>query len=250
MTRSRAISLVALLVLANLGWWAWQAWYAPPAPGSVPWRAPGAEDARPATATPGLAPVRLAGEAAADVGAAPPAPASPAPVPTPASATDVSATPPLETVAASPVCYEIGPFTALADSAAAEVDLRQRGHAPRLVYAAGVEPQRFLVRIDGLPTTADQARVLARLRAAGLGDVAGLPAERAVSLGLFSEAARAQTRLRQAAAAGFAPRIAPQYAPDAEHRLQVDLAVPSLPGTTPARALGGAWRVQPCTAVP
>lgn len=233
MTRSRAISLVALLVLANLGWWAWQAWYAPPVPGSVPWRAPGAEDARPAAATPGLAIVRLAGEPAATDGPATPPPETVA-----------------ETVAESSVCYEIGPFTALADSAAAEVDLRQRGHAPRLVYAAGVAPQRFLVRIDGLPTATDQARVLARLRAAGLGDVAGLPAERAVSLGLFSEAARAQARLRQAVAAGFAPRIVPQYAPDAEHRLQVDLAVPSPPGTTPARALGGAWRVQPCTAVP
>lgn len=245
MTRSRAISLVSLLVLANLGWWAWQAWYAPPAPGSVPWRAPGAEDARPAAATPGLAPVRLAGEPAADVGAAPPAPASPAPLPAPAATGDAPTT-----VAVSPVCYEIGPFTALADSAAAETDLRQRGYAPRLVYAAGVVPQRFLVRIDGLPTTADQARVLARLQAAGLGDVAGLPAERAVSLGLFSESARAQVRLRQAAAAGFAPRIAPQYPLDAEHRLEVDLPAPLPPGLTPARALAGSWSVQPCAVPP
>ena len=149
-------------------------------------------------------------------------------------------------MAAVPVCYEIGPFTALADSAAAESQLRQRGYAPRLVYAPGIEPQRFLVRIDGLPTPADQARVLVRLRAAGLADVAGLPAERAVSLGLFSEATRAQARLRQAVAAGFAPRIAPQYPPDAVHRLQVELSGPLPPGLTPARALGGAWSVQPC----
>lgn len=245
MTRSRAISLVALLALANLGWWAWQAWHAPPARGSVPWRAPGAQDARPAAAVPGLAPVRLAGEPVAAAAAAPP-PAAPPPAPPP-PATDVAAD---RAVPVAPVCYEVGPFTALADSAAAEADLRQRGQSPRLAYAAGVAPQRYLVRIDGLPTAADQARVLARLRAAGLADSAALPAERAVSLGLFSEAARAQARVRQAAAAGFAPRIAPQYPPDAEHWLRVDLAAPSPPGATPARALGGAWRVQPCAVTP
>ncbi|MFM7625393.1 MAG: hypothetical protein ACKO7G_02800, partial [Gammaproteobacteria bacterium] len=195
MTRSRAISLVGVLVLANLGWWAWQAWYAPPSRGSVPWRAPGAKDAKPAAATPGLATVRLAGEAGeavAEAGAAPPAAV------TPVAATTA---PPV----ATPVCYEVGPFTALADSAAAEATLRQRGSAPRLAYAPDVAPQRYLVRIDGLPTAADQARVLARLRAAGLTDIAALPDERAVSLGLFSEAARATARLQQAQAAGFAP---------------------------------------------
>ena len=240
MTRSRAMTLVALLALANLGWWAWQAWYAPPARGSVPWRAPGAEDAKPAPATAGLATVRLAGETAAEAGAAPP-PVSPPPATV--AAPDGAAT-------VAPVCYEIGPFTALADSALAADVLRSRGYAPRLAYAADVVPQRSLVRIDGLPTAADQARVLARLRSAGLTDIAALPAERAVSLGLFSEAARAQARVRQAAAAGFAPRIAPQYAPDAEHRLQVDLVEPLAPGNTPARALGGAWRVQPCKVAP
>ncbi|MFM7707667.1 MAG: hypothetical protein ACKO9D_06540, partial [Gammaproteobacteria bacterium] len=108
----------------------------------------------------------------------------------------------------------------------------------------------YLVRIDGLPTAADQARVLARLRAAGLTDIAALPDERAVSLGLFSVAARATARLQQAQAVGFAPRIAPQYPTDAEHWLRVDLVAPSPPDTTPARALGGAWRVQPCTVTP
>lgn len=245
MTRSRAISLVGLLALANLGWWAWQAWYAPPARGSVPWRAPGAEDVKPAPAAPGLATVRLAGETVAEMGAARPQ-ASPPPVSPPPAA--VAA--PDGAAAVAPVCYEIGPFTALADSARAADVLRSRGYAPRLAYAADVVPQRSLVRIDGLPTAADQARVLARLRAAGLADIAALPGERAVSLGLFSEAARARARVRQAAAAGFAPRIVPQYAPDAEHRLEVDLVEPLAPGTTPARALGGSWGVQPCAVAP
>jgi hypothetical protein len=250
MTRGRAISLVALLALANLGWWAWQSWYAPPERGSVPWRAPGAEDAKPAPATPGLATVRLAGEAAADAGAAPPAAATPAAVAAPTSADAPAAAATAAPAVATPVCLEIGPFTALVDSAAAESELQQRGYASRLAYAPDVVPQRYLVRIDGLPTAADQARVLARLRAAGLGDVAALPAERAVSLGLFSEAARATARVQQARAVGFAPRIAPQYPSDAEHWLRVDLVAPSPPGTTPARALGGAWRVQPCAVTP
>ena len=107
-----------------------------------------------------------------------------------------------------------------------------------------------MVRIDGLPTAADQSRVIARLRAAGLTDVAALPAERAVSIGLFAEAAGAQRRLREARAAGFAPRVASQYPADALHWLRVDLTSPLPPGGTPARALAGAWRVQPCTAAP
>ena len=231
MKRSAAIALVAALLLANLGYWAWRSWHAPPARGSVPWRAPGAKDAKPAPATPGIANVRLAGESVEPGGA-------PAQVGTAAPAVLTA-------------CFEVGPFTALADSAAALESLRQRGFAPRLNYAAGIAPQRYLVRIDGLPTAADQARVLARLRAAGLADVAALPAERAISLGLFSEAARAQARLRQAGAAGFAPQVAPQYAPDAEHWLRVDLDAAALPaGTTPVRALAGAWRVQPCPPPP
>lgn len=246
MSRSRALVLVAALVLANLGFWAWQAWYAAPARGSVPWRAPGAKDARPAAPTPGLGSVRLAGEAAEP-------PSAPAAVPTAAAPATAAAAPAVG--AASPpasgvACYEVGPFTALADSAAARESLQQRGYASQLAYAAGVVPQLHLVRIDGLPTAADQARVLSRLRAAGIADVAALPGERAVSLGVFSEAPRAEARSRQVRAAGFAPRIVPQYASDAPHHLRVEPASPLPPGVTPARALAGSWRVQPCAVPP
>lgn len=238
MTRGRAISLIVALVLANLGGWAWQAWYAPPARGSVPWRAPGAADARPAPAMSGVATVHLAGEG----GAAPPIVAAGA---------DADAVPPAgDPAAAQPRCQEIGPFTALAASAMADAALRQRGYAPRSVYAGGVTPLRYLVRIDGLPTAADQGRVLARLRAAGLGDMAALPAERAVSVGIFSESGRAAMRMQQVQAVGFTPRVEPRYPADAEHWLRVDLAAPLPPGLTPARALAGPWRVRPCTAPP
>jgi hypothetical protein len=113
-----------------------------------------------------------------------------------------------------------------------------------------VLPQRHLVRIESLPTAADQTRVLARLRAAGIADVATLPAERAVLVGVFSEAARAEARAREARAAGFVPRIEAQYAAEAEHWLRVDFDTPLPPGIAPVRALAGAWRVQPCAVPP
>ena len=240
MTRSRAISLVAALVLANLGYWAWRSWYAPPARGSVPWRAPGAKDARPAPKVSGVAGLRLAGENVIEVAAAPSAPLA---APSVAPGAGAAAGAPM-------VCFEVGPFTALADSTLAAGVLQQRGYAARLAYAAGVTPQRYRVRIEGLPTMADQARVLTRLRAAGIADVATLPADRAVSVGVFSEAARAEARVRAVRAAGFGPSVEAQYAPDAEHWLQVDLATPLPPGVTPARALAGSWRVQPCAVAP
>ena len=246
MTRGRAISLVLALVLANLGYWAWRSWYAPPAPGSVPWRAPGAKDARPAPAVPGVASLRLAGEATAA-----PRPAAAAAVAATVAAGATVVAPTVVAPAPSPTaCFEVGPFTALAGSALAAATLQQRGYEARLAYAAGVLPQRHVVRIDGLPTAADQARVLARLRAAGIADVATLPVERAVSIGVFSEASRAEVRARQARAAGFAPRIEAQYAADAEHWLRVDLVTPLPPGVTPARTLAGSWRVQPCAVQP
>ena len=231
MNRSTGYAVVLALVLANLGYFAWRIWIAPPAAGSVPWRAPGAVSV-PAALPAGMGAIDLAGEARDDLPAAVPA-------------------------APLPVCLQVGPFAEPIATAAALIEIRSRGFAPTVIYPPEVVPRRWVVRIDGLPTEADQERVMARLKAAGFSDFAALPRETrtyAVSLGVFSEPSRAARRSAQMQAAGIAARIVPLYAPVAERWLQVTLdpaVMPAgfAPGTAPTAALAGAWRVRVCDGV-
>lgn len=228
MNRSTGYAVVLALVLANLGYFAWRIWIAPPAAGSVPWRAPGAVSV-PAALPAGMGTIDLAGEALDDLPAAVPA-------------------------APLPVCLQLGPFAEPIATAEALIEIRSRGFAPTVIYPPEVVPRRWVVRIDGLPTEADQERVMARLKAAGFSDFAALPRETrtyAVSLGVFSEPSRAARRSAQMQAAGIAARIVPLYAPVAERWLQVTLdpaVMPAgfAPGTAPTAALAGAWRLRVC----
>jgi hypothetical protein len=227
--------VVLALVLANLGYFAWRVWIAPPAAGSVPWRAPGAV-AVPAVLPAGMGSIDLAGEVRDDLPTVIPAEMPAAPL---------------------PVCLQLGPFAEPIATAEALIEIRSRGFAPTVIYPPEVVPRRWVVRIEGLPTDADQERVMARLKAAGFSDFAALPRETrtyAVSLGVFSEPSRAARRSAQMQAAGIAARIVPLYAPVAERWLQVTLdpaVMPAgfAPGTVPTAALAGAWRVRVCDSV-
>jgi hypothetical protein len=235
MNRSTGYAVVLALVLANLGYFAWRLWIAPPAAGSVPWRAPGAVAVQAALPA-GMGAIDLAGEVRDDLPAA---------------------TPPAMPAAPLPVCLQIGPFAEPIATAEALIEIRSRGFTPTVIHPPEVVPRRWIVRIDGLPTEADQERVLARLKAAGFSDFAALPRETrtyAVSLGVFSEPSRAARRSAQMQAAGIAARIVPLYAPVAERWLQVTLdpaVMPAgfAPGTAPTAALAGAWRVRVCDSV-
>jgi hypothetical protein len=227
--------VVLALVLANLGYFAWRVWIAPPAAGSVPWRAPGAL-AVPAVLPAGMGTIDLAGEVRDDLPTVIPAEMPAAPL---------------------PVCLQLGPFAEPIATVEALIEIRSRGFAPTVIYPPEVVPRRWVVRIEGLPTEADQERVMARLKAAGFSDFAALPRETrtyAVSLGVFSEPSRAARRSAQMQAAGIAARIVPLYAPVAERWLQVTLdpaVMPAgfAPGTVPTAALAGAWRVRVCDSV-
>jgi hypothetical protein len=227
--------VVLALVLANLGYFAWRVWIAPPAAGSVPWRAPGAV-AVPAVLPAGMGSIDLAGEVRDDLPTVIPAEMPAAPL---------------------PVCLQLGPFAEPIATVEALIEIRSRGFAPTVIYPPEVVPRRWVVRIEGLPTEADQERVMARLKAAGFSDFAALPRETrtyAVSLGVFSEPSRAARRSAQMQAAGIAARIVPLYAPVAERWLQVTLdpaVMPAgfAPGTVPTAALAGAWRVRVCDSV-
>ena len=235
MSRSTGYAVVLALVLANLGYFAWRLWIAPPAAGSVPWRAPGAVSV-PAALPAGMGAIDLAGEVRDDLPATIPAAMPAAPL---------------------PVCLQVGPFAEPIATAAALIEIRSRGFAPTVIIPPEVVPRRWVVRIDGLPTEADQQRVLARLTAAGFSDFAALPRETrtyAVSLGVFAEPSRAARRSAQMQAAGIAARIVPLYAPIAERWLQVTLDPAVMPagfasGTAPTAALAGVWRVRVCDSV-
>lgn len=235
MSRSTGYAVVLALVLANLGYFAWRVWIAPPAAGSVPWRAPGAV-AVPAVLPAGMGTIDLAGEVRDDLPTVIPAEMPAAPL---------------------PVCLQLGPFAEPIATVEALIEIRSRGFAPTVIYPPEVVPRRWVVRIEGLPTDADQERVMARLKAAGFSDFAALPRETrtyAVSLGVFSEPSRAARRSAQMQAAGIAARIVPLYAPVAERWLQVTLdpaVMPAgfAPGTVPTAALAGAWRVRVCDSV-
>jgi hypothetical protein len=230
-SRSTGYAVMLALVLANVGYFAWRTWIAPPAAGSVPWRAPGAVSV-PAVVPAGMSAIDLAGEVRDDLPAAMPA-------------------------ALLTVCLQLGPFAEPIATAEALIEIRSRGFAPTVIYPPEVVPRRWVVRIEGLPTEADQERVMARLKAAGFSDFAALPRETrtyAVSLGVFSEPSRAARRSAQMQAAGIAARIVPLYAPVAERWLQVTLdpaVMPAgfAPGTVPTAALAGAWRVRACDGV-
>jgi len=234
-SRSTGYAVVLALVLANLGYFAWRVWIAPPAAGSVPWRAPGAV-AVPAVLPAGMGTIDLAGEVRDDLPTVIPAEMPAAPL---------------------PVCLQLGPFAEPIATVEALIEIRSRGFAPTVIYPPEVVPRRWVVRIEGLPTEADQERVMARLKAAGFSDFAALPRETrtyAVSLGVFSEPSRAARRSAQMQAAGIAARIVPLYAPVAERWLQVTLdpaVMPAgfAPGTVPTAALAGAWRVRVCDSV-
>jgi hypothetical protein len=227
--------VVLALVLANVGYFAWRTWIAPPAAGSVPWRTPGAVSV-PAVLPAGMGTIDLAGEVRDDLPTVIPAEMPAAPL---------------------PVCLQLGPFAEPIATVEALIEIRSRGFAPTVIYPPEVVPRRWVVRIEGLPTEADQERVMARLKAAGFSDFAALPRETrtyAVSLGVFSEPSRAARRSAQMQAAGIAARIVPLYAPVAERWLQVTLdpaVMPAgfAPGTVPTAALAGAWRVRVCDSV-
>lgn len=134
---------------------------------------------------------------------APPQPAPPAPV---SGAIKVSAAvPPPDANAAR--CVSIGPFGEPTDAARAEATLRSGGYAPRQRSAEGpVQAGMFVyVPIPASPAAAAMLRKM--IKGAGFGDapdVTGPHAVTVISLGVFNDPKRAQTRLALAQQAGIA----------------------------------------------
>lgn len=174
-------ALVLLLLLANLLFVAWVRWVAPP-------RAPVAGHATPSAD--GAGAIRLLREAQQ------PSRADPG-----AGALD------LDDVELA--CVSVGPYLERAVAEQAEARLGRLGFAVRLRESRDTVRIGEWVRVADLATPEDAANALAQLQAAGVADAYILSDEApgtVISLGVFTEPARAEQARAIAMMAGFEPQ--------------------------------------------
>ncbi len=198
-------SIVAGLVLANVGYFLWARGIAA-TPEAV-------------IATPSL---MLASEAP---GAAAPGAAGP---PTEASGPAAAAVPaasgaPLETPRH---CVSVGPFREVSEAARVAGALRTSGYDPRQRVADGEVWAGVWVYLPLPPAPAAAAQVLDKLKSAGIDDALEMPGPNdtsVISLGLFSEQKRAQARVAQAQALSLSPAVVDRKRTGSVYWIDIDL---------------------------
>ena len=156
-------------------------------------------------------------------------------------------------------CLSVGPFDDPAIAAKAATVLRAKSFAPQQRTAESPTVRRYWVYLDGFRSDVTEMRVLHRLELAGIDDAEAMPANAGglrVSLGLFTDRARAASRVKAVQAMGFHPLMIERMLPGRVYWL--DLTLPS--GSTPVplkdvselEPNGGTSpiSVQPCSAAP
>jgi hypothetical protein len=216
-------SIVACLVLANIGYFLWARGagdrQAAASAGAVP-----AAGLKLASESPGSARTSAAATAAgigedgsgiagASGGADKPASAPASSDPAGDLLTDVKR------------CISVGPFRDVAETARAASTLRAGGYDPRQRVAEGEVWAGVWVY---LPITAARSseQMQAKLKAGGIDDALEMPAPTegsVLSLGLFSDAKRAQARIAQAQALGFNPSIVDRKRTGDVYWIDIDL---------------------------
>jgi hypothetical protein len=150
-------------------------------------------------------------------------------------------------------CFSIGPFADVNLSAQAAAILKEQGFDPKQRAAQGEMGQGFWVFIGNMPTDSDSDRMLANLEHNGIRDALVMPASadagRRISLGLFTERARAERRAETVRAMGMKAEVAERKLPSTVY--WVDLA--PQPGMTSvplqelfAQGVSSKVSVQPC----
>jgi hypothetical protein len=176
-------ALVLLLLLANLLFVAWAHWIAPS-------RAPLTGHATPSAT--GANTIRLLREA-----------------PVPPDVVEPTAEPGLDLADAALACVSARPFLDRSQAEQAEARLARLGFAVRLRESRGQVHTGDWVRVEDLATPEDAANALAQLQAAGIADAQMIteePPGTVISLGVFTEPARAEQAAALARAAGFEAR--------------------------------------------
>lgn len=206
--------LAVLLVFANVALFAWSQWVARPEP------APGTASAQPA---PRLV---LASEVTGAAGGG----------------------------QSASGCVSIGPFRDLTEVARASTSLRASGLVPRQRAGEGPVWAGYWVSLAGVGTSAEAQKIIERLRRSGIADAYVVPdagAGGTISLGLFSDRARALRRVDDVRALGYAPLLQERTRTGTVYWIDVDVA----PGRKldPATFEGDAGRIvrleiRPCDA--
>jgi hypothetical protein len=150
-------------------------------------------------------------------------------------------------------CLSIGPFVDLAGSAQAAALLRARGFDPRQRAEQGQVSVGYWVYAGGLASQAEADRALVALERSGIKDALVMPesanAGRRLSLGLYSDRARAERRVQAVRQAGLNAEITERKLPGTLY--WVDLTPPPGTSATPLQGLfsdgvNSRIAVQPC----
>jgi hypothetical protein len=123
-------------------------------------------------------------------------------------------------------CISIGPFKDMSETAHAASTLRSGGYDPRQRVADGEVWAGVWVYLP-LPAARDAAdKMLAKLKAGGFDDALEMPGPNdapVVSLGLYADQKRAQSRITQAQNMGFNPGIADRKRSGDVYWIDIDL---------------------------
>jgi hypothetical protein len=153
-------------------------------------------------------------------------------------------------------CVSVGPFDDPAHAGKAATILLAKGFAPQQRIAEAPAVRRLWVYLDQFRSDVTEMRVLHRLEGAGIDDAEAMPAaagDRRVSLGLFADNTKAQSRIKAVRAMGFHPLTAERVLPGTVYWL--DLTLPNSSTPVPLKDLsaleprgdGSAIRVRSCS---
>jgi hypothetical protein len=123
-------------------------------------------------------------------------------------------------------CISVGPFRDVSEAAHAASTLRSGGYDPRQRVADGEVWAGVWVYLPLPPARPAAEQMLAKLKAGGIDDALEMPGPNdgsVISLGLYSEPKRAQSRVAQAQALGFNPGIADRKRNGNVYWIDIDL---------------------------
>jgi hypothetical protein len=123
-------------------------------------------------------------------------------------------------------CISVGPFRDVSEAAHAASTLRGGGYDPRQRVAEGEVWAGVWVYLPLPPARPVVEQTLAKLKAGGIDDALEMPGPNegsVISLGLYSEPKRAQSRVAQAQALGFNPGIADRKRTGNVYWIDIDL---------------------------
>ncbi len=229
-------SIVVLLALANVGYFLWTGGIAHPpdasgaapagtlklaseVPGSQRGPAAGANDDQPSPS--GASGIVGAGGGIDVPGVAAPGVAMPGAAPGVAAPGQGSAA----LLTNVKRCISVGPFRDVSETAHAASTLRSGGYDPRQRVAEGEVWAGVWVYLP-IPPARSSEQMLAKLKAAGIEDALEMPGPNessVISLGLYGDQKRAQTRVAQAQALGFNPGIADRKRTGDVYWIDIDL---------------------------